>query len=198
MKEVFLNKSLNFISKNNNSYTEDEIEKIKYGLEGLYLTITKLIIILILAWILNIFNEILLVLLFLNIIRYPAFGIHANKSIECLITSIILILVLPLIIIKFKINLITKIIISIICFVSYLLFAPADTLKRPLTNKKKRHWRKIASCVIAVIYIIIIFTSNKPILVNSIFSALIIEAIMINPLMYKIMGMPYNNYKKIV
>ena len=104
MKEVFLNKSLNFILKNNNSYTEDEIEKIKYGLEGLYLTITKLIIILILAWILNIFNEILLVLLFLNIIRYPAFGIHANKSIECLITSIILILVLPLIIIKFKIK----------------------------------------------------------------------------------------------
>ena len=56
MKEVFLNKSLNFILKNNNSYTEDEIEKIKYGLEGLYLTITKLIIILILAWILNTFR----------------------------------------------------------------------------------------------------------------------------------------------
>jgi len=33
---------------------------------------------------------------------------------------------------------------------------------------------------------------------NIILTALILEAILINPLMYKLMGMPYNNYKKIV
>ena len=45
MKEKFLNDSINLITRYNNTYTEDDIDKIKYGLEGLYLTVTKLIII---------------------------------------------------------------------------------------------------------------------------------------------------------
>ena len=195
MKEVFLNNSINFITKYNPNYTEDDIEKIKYGLEGLYLTLTKLIIILLLSAILNITKEIILVLLFLNIIRYPAFGVHADKSSICLITSIIFILGLPYILINIKINIYTKIIISILCFINYLLFAPADTIKRPLTNKKKRKYRKIASCILASIYIVLIFTLKSNTLINTILAALIIEAIMINPLTYKLLGMPYRNYK---
>ena len=88
MKELFLKNSVTFITKYNPNYTSSDIEKIKYGLEGIYLTITKLIIILVLSIFLNITKEIIFVLLFLNIIRYPAFGVHADKSSTCLITSI--------------------------------------------------------------------------------------------------------------
>ena len=86
MKEKFLNDSVNLITRYNNTYTEDDIDKIKYGLEGLYLTVTKLIIIVLISIILGIFKELILVLIFFNIIRYPAFGVHADKSIICLIT----------------------------------------------------------------------------------------------------------------
>ena len=53
MKEVVLTKSINFISQYK-EYSEEELEKINYGLEGLYLTITKLVIIVLLSIILNI------------------------------------------------------------------------------------------------------------------------------------------------
>ena len=48
MKEKFLKSSMNLITKNK-KYSNDEIEIIRYGLEALYLTITKMIIILSLA-----------------------------------------------------------------------------------------------------------------------------------------------------
>ena len=102
------------------------------------------------------------------------------------------------IIINTPINVLSKSIISFLCFIDYLLFAPADTVKRPLTNMKKRKYRKIASCILSIIYIILIFIIKDELISNIILTALIIEAFMINPYIYKLLRMPYNNYKKIV
>lgn len=198
MKEKFLNDSVNLITRYNNTYTEDDIDKIKYGLEGLYLTVTKLIIIVLISIILGIFKELILVLIFFNIIRYPAFGVHADKSIICLITSTAMIIGLTFIMINTTFPMTNKIIISILCFIDYSLFAPADTIKRPLTNAKKRKYRKIASCIVALIYIALIFIIKDRLLSNIILTALVVEGILINPYMYKLLGMPYDNYKKSV
>ena len=86
MKEKFLNSSMNLITKNKN-YSNDEIEMIKYGLEAIYLTASKLIIIFGLAYYLDILIEVFLLSIFFNIIRSNSFGLHASKSIYCLISS---------------------------------------------------------------------------------------------------------------
>ena len=50
MKQKFLSSSINFIIKHNGEYdTKEEIEKLQYGLEGIYLTLTKTILIIILS-----------------------------------------------------------------------------------------------------------------------------------------------------
>ena len=104
MKEVFLSNSVELITQYNNNYTDEDIEKIKYGLEGLYLTVSKLIVIFLIAIVLGFFKELLLVLLFFNIIRFPAFGVHADKSSTCLITSMVLILGLTYLMINISVN----------------------------------------------------------------------------------------------
>lgn len=197
MKESFIKNSVNLIRKYNSNFTDDDYEKIKYGLEGIYLTFTKMIIILIISILFDITKELLLVLLFFNTIRFPAFGVHADKSIICLITSAILILGLTYLFYNIPLSYICKVIIIIISFIHYPIFAPADTVKRPLTNAKKRKYRKIASCVVAFIFSIIAILFDNTI-ATSIFIALILEAIMINPITYKLYGMPYRNYKKFV
>ena len=197
MKEIFLSKSINYITKYNKDYNTDEIERIQYGLEGLYLTITKLIIVLIISFILGILRETILTLLFFNIIRFPAFGVHAEKSSTCLLTSICIIIGLTFIISKATITVNIKTIMCILLIFNYCLFAPADTIKRPLTNKRKRIIRKISSVLIAIIYTTLILTVKTD-LSNIILNALIIEGLMINPIMYKLLNTPYNNYKKIV
>lgn len=136
MKTAFLNHYINTITKYNPSYNSDEIEKIKYGLEGIYLTITKTIIILALAILFHIVKEVLLILIFFNILRYFAFGFHAKTSKQCLLISSILFIGLPLIIFYADLDVALKGILAIICVINIVILAPADTIKRPLPNIK--------------------------------------------------------------
>ena len=194
MKQLFLDKSVFFITKYK-KYSKREIERLEYGLEGLYLTITKTIIILLLSIIIGIFKEVLLVIIFFNIIRYTGFGFHAEKSYQCLITSIINFICIPLLFIKLDIPIQLQIIICVLCTISYVLFAPADTIKRPLPNKKKRIIRKILTALIGIVYTLIILLFNNSFVTPLLLSSLVIEAIAINPITYKLFGQPYNNYK---
>ncbi len=196
MKKKFLNKCLAFLKKYN-SYTKEDEEKILYGLEGLYLTFTKLIFIFVLSVILGIFKEVLVTILLFNIIRFFGFGFHAEKSWQCLIISTTIFVLVPLLFINIKINLLTKIIICIICILNFTLFAPADTVKRPLPNKRKRLIRKLGTIIIGSIYfVLIIFFDSwiSPLLLV----ALVNQAIAVNPLIYKLFKQPYNNYKNYI
>ena len=73
MKQLFLENSMNFICKYQ-SISDYDKKKVKYGLEGLYLTITKMVLLTILALLLNMFKEFILVVVFFNVIRYTGFG----------------------------------------------------------------------------------------------------------------------------
>lgn len=194
MKTAFLNHYINTITKYNPSYNSDEIEKIKYGLEGLYLTITKTIIILALAILFHIVKEVLLILIFFNILRYFAFGFHAKTSKQCLLISSILFIGLPLIIFYADLDVALKGILAIICVINIVILAPADTIKRPLPNIKKRLIRKIISTLIALVYTIIILMTQDPIS-ELLLCTLIIQTINLNPIIYKIFKQPYKNYK---
>ena len=194
MKTIFLDKTLSFLKKYRDQ-SEDDLEKLAYGLEGIYLTITKLIIIFIVAFILRIVKEVFVLLLLFNIIRYTGFGFHAEKSYQCLIFSLLGFVIFPKIMLNINTSFLVEIIIFTICVISYLLFAPADTVKRPLPNAKKRKIRKLATILISIIYICLFYFINIPWLKIVILCSLIIEAFVINPLIYKIFGLPYNNYK---
>ena len=90
MKEVFLTRAIEFIARNTNnqdSLGEEKREMLTYGLEGLYMTITKLVVIFLVAFLLGFIREFIITLIFFNIIRFPGFGFHASKSIVCLISS---------------------------------------------------------------------------------------------------------------
>lgn len=195
MKHKFLDSSINFLQKYN-SYSSNDIKKLRYGLEGLYLTITKLAVIFILSIFLSIIKEVVIVLVLFNIIRYFAFGFHAEKSSECLFLSIINFVLIPFVLLKLKIALSTALIIAGICIVNFILFAPADTVKRPLFDKRKRLIRKVLTIITGLIYILIMILFNNFYFNTLIVSSLIIQVIVISPITYKIFGQPYNNYKK--
>ena len=148
MKTKFVDTCMTIIQNNNDNLSKKNIDKMRYGLEGLYLNVTKIIFILIISLMLNIFKETLLLLLIFNLIRFTAFGVHAKRSIDCLISSTIFFIVFPLICIHIVISDIIKIIIFIPILLLIIKYAPADTVKRPLNNKKKRIIYKILSIII--------------------------------------------------
>lgn len=183
------------IIKRNKNYSQDELDIIAYGLEGVYLTITKAIIIFGIAIYLNIFKEVIFLLISYNIIRSQAFGLHASKSIYCLISSLLIfiggaylcnLLILPLW---------AMIIISGICNVCLFLYSPADTYKRPIVNVKKRKRFKLLSSFLGIIYTILIIIFHDNVIANYLLVGMLASVLMILPITYKVFNLPYNNYK---
>lgn len=191
MKEVFLKHSLQLITANK-EWDEDSLEKIRYGLEGIYLTVVKLVILLALAIILNIERLFLINLVFFNILRFFAFGVHARNSTQCLITSTVMFIIFPMLSTSIDFPLPVQIIIASICVLLFLLYAPADTHKRPQKNRKKRQIRKAFAVTIAIIYVLLIIMLKD--LSQIILCSLMTETIMILPITYRILGVPYKNH----
>lgn len=194
MKQLFLNYSLMNIKKYYPDYDEQKLDEIRYGLEGIYLSLTKLIVISLLSIILNIFYEMIIMLICFNILRTTGFGIHAKKSSQCWISSIIMFIFFPFISKYFVISKTAHILLSILLLLLILLYAPADTYKRPLIKKKKRIIYKIITTINALILIIISFYTNSTI-TNLILCGILIEVVLTNPITYKIFHLPYQNYK---
>lgn len=195
MKKYFVNWCMDIIQDNNKDLTQKEIDKMRYGLEGLYLNVTKIILILIISLILGILKETILLLLIFNVIRFFAFGVHAKRSMDCLISSSLFFLGFPILCIKLNIPDLIKIISFIPIFILIAIYAPSDTIKRPLRNKKKRIFYKTCSIIIAIIYMILSIIIRDNTLSNCFFFALVIQVIVILPITYKIFGVPYNNHK---
>lgn len=195
MKKLIINKCMELVTTYNKDLSQRDIDKIKYGLEGLYLTITKLIFIIIVSIILGIWKETLLLILIFNGIRLTAFGVHAKRSIDCLISSTLFFILFPILCIKLTIPLIVKVILFIPLTVLIGIFAPADTEKRPLINKKKRKIYKMLSIMISIIYMTIAIVIKDNTLSNCFIFAIVIQIIIMLPITYKIFGVSYNNYK---
>lgn len=194
MKERFLNSCINFITKYND-YTEKDIKKLRYGLEGLYLTIGKCLVIFLISLILNFFVELIIIVFLYNLLRFFGFGFHAEKSWQCLIISIFIFNIVPFIIFELSLNIYIIISFSIICLIGYLLWAPADTIKRPLKNKKKKFVRKIVILILGIIYTIIAILFKD--FSKYLLSAMIIELLVVSPLFYLITRQPFNNSKQL-
>lgn len=196
MKEKFLEYSINGIKKKYPDYDEEKLEIIAYGLEALYITITKTIVIFSIALILGIIKEVFLILIFYNILRTTAFGMHAKKSSHCYIISIVLFIGMGLICKYIDINIYVKVIISILSFITLVIYAPADTYKRPLLNEKKRRNYKIITIINGLIYLILIIVLRNNEISNFLFMGILDTSLMIHPITYRVFQLPYNNYKE--
>lgn len=193
MKKIIVNKLMNYIRKNTN-YNDIKLKEIEYGIVSIYITISKIIVILILSLILGIFKDVLIFMLFFNILRATGFGLHATKSWMCWISSIIIFIGIPLICNYICLQVYIKLIICIIEIIFMFKNAPADTKKKPIVNKKRRLILKLISTILAIIFSISAIIINNNFLSNCLIFALILENIMIAPTTYKIFKLPYNNY----
>lgn len=194
MKNYIINNTMNYILKYNN-YDKIKQEELKYGLVGIYLLISKLIVILILSIILGIFKEVIIFTIIYIPIRAVSFGLHATKSWICLIVSTLLFVGLPFISKYILLPTYIKSIIGIISIIMMYKNSPADTHKRPIINKNRRLFFKYSSVIIAIIYTTLSIFINNNFISNSLLLTLIIQCFITSPLVYKLFKLPYNNYK---
>lgn len=194
MKELFVNKSISLIKKNY-SYNDIMYDRIRYGLEIIYLSITKIFVILLVSYLLGMLKETIILMIFSTPLRNYSYGIHAKKSWHCYVSSIFCFVLLPKLIINYNLSIILRITISIYALTSMIIYAPADTHKRPIINSNHRKKLKYTSIIITISYIFLTILINDNYICNLIYLALAIQSTAIIPITYKIFKMPYNNYK---
>jgi accessory gene regulator B len=173
-----------------------ELEKMKLGFEIVLINVSKLIIIMTIAAMLNLVKETLFMILVFGCIRRSSFGIHAKSSIMCTFTCILMFNFGAYL--SHYLNLNNYIVFICFTIINILLFkyAPADTECHPLLGAKLRAKLKreavltgISLMVIALIIPIIIV---KTLIILSASYAVII----ILPVTYKILKRGYNNYEQ--
>ena len=154
MKEVFINNSMSLIQKYYPNYSEEKLAELKYGLLGLYLMISKSIIIFGIALYLNIFKELLIFTIIYNILRAPSFGMHASKSWICLVSSASIFILSTYLSINIHIPINIKLIFGILGIIFIYKNSPADTKKKPIISPKRRRIYKTISTIIAIAFVI--------------------------------------------
>lgn len=195
MKDIIINNIMNQIKKYND-YDSTKLSEIKYGLETVYLTIIKTIVFIIIAILLKTIKELGLFMLLYGILRLTGFGVHAQKSIHCWISSIIIFVLIPILIKYIELTNCILYPLLLLSFIILSIYAPADTPKRPLINKKKRTIYKILTIIISFIYVILILcVKNNYIITNTLFYSMLLESFLVAPYTYKLFGVPYKNYK---
>lgn len=195
MKKRFLDYAIKIIHTHNPTYDETKLAELRYGLEAMYLTVTKLVIIFLVALILGIFKEMILMLLIFNILRTTGFGLHATKSWICLLSSTSVFIILPYLSTLFTTPLYVKYIFGLISTLLVFLYAPADTKKRPLIHKKRRFMYKTITTISCIMLNLVSIVINNATLSNLIIFGIATEIVLILPLTYKIFNLSYNNYK---
>ena len=193
MKKKIMNYTMNIIKKSGN-YDEDKLAIIRYGLEGLYLTISKIVVIFLLAYILNILKEVIIFLLIYNVIRTTSFGLHATKSWICLLSSTLIFICFPFICKYIYLTNNIRVILGLILTLFIYKNSPADTHKRPIVNPKRRLFFKYSSTFIAIIFIFCSILINDNFISNCFIFSLFVQSFMIAPSVYKLFNLPYNNY----
>lgn len=176
------------------SLSTRDIDGLVYGLNVLYIFITKSVLIFLLAFLFNLEQELILLFIFFNICRFFAGGIHLKNSGACLFVSASVFLLISLLI---KVLFFNDMFLFLYVFIllSFIFYSPADTKKKPIINQYKRNELKICSITICILFFCIsTLITNKIVILAMLFSCLF-ESILILPITYKIFNEQYGNYK---
>ena len=194
MKKYFLNFCLKKIVTDEPSINKVELEELQYGLEIIYSIVTKSIFIFSIAFILRIFTETLLLLIFFNILRTTGFGLHATKSWICLLSSSVIFIFLPFLSKVISIPFVFKLLLGGLAIILLYIYSPSDTFKRPIVSPRLRNKYKFITTINSILLVYFaVFISNNTIS-NLLLFGIYIEVILILPITYNIFHLSYNNY----
>lgn len=178
--------------------SDDEYANVCYTVESLLIDIAKTFQVYLLATILGIAMETFFVHMPYMLLRRFAGGWHAKTSLNCSIFSILVFVGIPLSANRFSQPFPPIIHLSIALISLWIVwrYAPADTEKNPLFDKKERNKRRFRSIVVVLSFLVIAFTLCSSFIRFLILIGLFIESVMINPLFYKLTKRSYRNYEK--
>lgn len=175
-----------------------------YGIEIFVNNLFKISIILLISAVLKILTPVLIIALFYGILRLFSFGIHLKKSWTCFICSLVIYISGGFLITHINISTNIFLFLFLLCLGIYIRFAPSGYLEKPVGKEDYIKNKFIVIGILSLYFLIFIYSKNS-LVNNAILFSIIIQAINIHPLTYKVLGQEFpkcveqdklNNIKK--
>lgn len=167
---------------------EDKCEIVNYGIYVLLSTIVKMLILLVVSYFLGIFVYCIAAMASIAVLRTFFGGVHSKTFLGCLFANSALVLldVYASILSPVKNYFYINTAIYILCFITVVLYVPADHENKPVESKKQKSRLKLTSLTILIIhYLVSLFFLKQP-YSNIMAASALISSISTLPLVYKI------------
>lgn len=188
-------KLIRFVEAHSTDVTDDEIDRIKYGIEAFLVNIGKLPILFVLAYLFGILKPFSIMFLLYGLLRTFAGGFHAKTSLSCIIISIFSFGIMIYLSLLIYPNPWIKGIFYCLSIIILLIYAPADNEEKPIVNRKHRRRLRIASCMVASVYMIISYFTKDDFIANTLFYCVLFVSFFVSPIMYKLFNRRWRNYE---
>lgn len=187
----------NKIRKEMPDIDDERAEIIMYGLQNIIGELPKGVLILLIAYILGIFELTLLAVLIIAPYRCLSGGVHMKTHIGCIIYTLILYsgsaLLGKYVILTGITKYILAVIVWIFCMIMIKLYAPADTENVPILRKDERKQKQIFSYIILTVEFVIAILTNNTIIAGIIIFGDFIQTLTITRFAYKITNNKYGH-----
>lgn len=183
------------IREENPDIDEEKAEAINYGLQNLFGEIPKTFVMLLVAYILGIFEWSLFTFVALFIYKGAVGGVHLKTHIGCLLFTCTFYCIIPFVSKYIVMTDIVKyiVIISVWIFgiIMIKLYAPADTESVPILSKKVRKKKQIVSYISFTIGLLVAAIVPNNMMCNILILANLFQTITITKFVYKITNNRY-------
>ena len=183
------------IKEENPEMDEEKAEAINYGLQNLFGEIPKTFVMLLVAYILGIFEWALFTFVALFIYKGAVGGVHLKTHVGCLLFTCTFYCIIPFVSKYIVMTKILKYIVIIIVWIFGMimikLYAPADTESVPILNKKVRKKKQIVSYISFTTALLIAAIVPNNMICNILILANLFQTITITKFIYKITNNKY-------
>lgn len=185
---IRLNKKLNL--------SELEYQKLRYGMEVIFINVLKTVIVFVLAAFFGIWKDTIIIFIAFAAFRLYAFGLHAKNSIVCTLISCTTHVIIPIITRELWLDKRIAVIIFAIFTICFICYAPADTESHPLIGEEFRKKLKIRAVIVSIVLPVmgVFFFTNR--IMMLILCAEFYAVVGIAPVTYTILQRRKRNYEQ--
>ena len=178
----FMNKVANQIK-----LSDEDYEVVKYGCDVLYINFSKTLILFICTVILNIVKETIFLLFIYSCVRLTGFGYHSNNTVKCTIIGLIEFIGFTYVaILSTPFSIALSGFVYFICMIVFLKWAPIETAKRPIHEKRKRIFKVLTLLIATALFVMALIVGEGPYR-NLIIMGILLEAVNVLPPMKNIL-----------